>query len=186
MSQYCPHEASCRCDIYVPKSGDYFVRMGNERPTKTLKSLTENLWTIFLFWKRKWKKKKKPKNWFRKLIRNLRAFKDCDCIRLVPVRKNSWRQELLHSRTAGAERVNVLPSLSLCVVCLLVCLFVNLPQLKPSGSLSVGWEGSVCSYFPTPVPPGNTYRRSGTRQAGICTPTLRMSILEFVTSWRLL
>ena len=92
----------------------------------------------FFFFLKKKIKIKEPKNWFRKLIRNLRAFKDCDCIRLVPVRKNSWRQELLHSRTAGAERVNVLPSLSLCVVCLLVCLFVNLPQLKPSGSLSVG------------------------------------------------
>ena len=79
MSQYCPHEASCRCDIYVPKSGDYFVRMGNERPTKTLKSLTENLWTIFLFWKRKWKiflkkeenKKKRAKELVQKINKEL-------------------------------------------------------------------------------------------------------------------
>ena len=28
---------------------------------------------------------------------------------------------------------------------------VNVPQLKPWGSSSVGWEGSVCSCFPTPV-----------------------------------
>ena len=29
-------------------------------------------------------------------------------------------------------------------------LSVSTPQLKPSSSASVGWEGSVCSCFPTP------------------------------------
>ena len=33
------------------------------------------------------------------------------------------------------------------------CVSVNVPQLKPWGSSSVGWEGSVCSCFPTPVHP---------------------------------
>ena len=37
-------------------------------------------------------------------IRKLQAFKDSDCVR-CQIGKNSWRQELLHYRTAGAERL---------------------------------------------------------------------------------
>ena len=32
-----------------------------------------------------------------------------------------------------------------------ILLFVSVPQLKPWGSPSVGWAGTVCSHFPTPV-----------------------------------
>ena len=38
-------------------------------------------------------------------ITMFRAFKDGDGTFGAIVRKNNWRQELLHSRTAGAERV---------------------------------------------------------------------------------
>lgn len=32
-----------------------------------------------------------------------------------------------------------------------VYFFVSIPPLKPWGALSVGWDGHVCNYFPTPV-----------------------------------
>ena len=35
------------------------------------------------------------------------------------------------------------------------CFPVNIPELNPWGSSSVGWEGSVCSRFPTPVHTGH-------------------------------
>ena len=44
-----------------------------------------------------------------KKITNLRAFKDSNCTFGARVRRNSWCQELLHSRTAGAERVKRWP-----------------------------------------------------------------------------
>ena len=43
----------------------------------------------------------------------IRAFKDSDCTfgaRVKQKTKNSWHQELLHSITAGAERVKVNPT----------------------------------------------------------------------------
>ena len=72
--------------IYVLKSGDYFVRTGNEIST------TLNWWKLEPFDFILQKKMQKKKNWFRN--------KEAVC--LVP---ESEKQELLHSRTAGAEWV---------------------------------------------------------------------------------
>ena len=57
VSQYCAHKASRGYHIYVPKSGDYFVRTGNEKST-TFKLM--NTWTALLY-----SAKNCKNNWFR-------------------------------------------------------------------------------------------------------------------------
>ena len=83
--------------------GNCFVRIGNE------KSTTLNCWKPepFYFIKKTKKKNKKKNLQFLLLLRN----KEVTClkivtVRLVPESENSCLQELLQSRTAGAERVN--------------------------------------------------------------------------------
>ena len=95
LSQYCAHQVSRRCHIYVPKSADYFVRIVNEGSI----TLDENVnhFTLFLG--------KSERIGYK--IRKVRTFKDSDCTFGTRVRKNSCRQEMLYSRTAGVERVKV-------------------------------------------------------------------------------
>ena len=79
----------------MPKSADYFVGIVNERCT----TLDENVnhFTLFLGKSERIGEK----------VRKVRTFKDCDCTFGTRVRKNSCRQEMLYSRTAGVERVKV-------------------------------------------------------------------------------
>ena len=80
----------------MPKSVDYVVRLGIEKSPTTLNLLAENVNLIFV----------KQCKVIGSHVRKLRAFRDSD-YGWCQSRKNSWRQVLLHSRTAGAERVKV-------------------------------------------------------------------------------
>ena len=35
VSQYCAHQASCQCGVYVPKAGYDFVQIGNKKYNNT-------------------------------------------------------------------------------------------------------------------------------------------------------
>ena len=52
-------------------------------------------------------------------------------------------------------------------------MFAGIPQLKvkPWGSPSAGWDGSVCSHFPTAVHVCHTYMCGVSHQSGSCTLT---------------
>ena len=64
-----------------------------------------------------------------------------------------------------------------------IFLFVSIAQLKPWSSLSAGWEANLCNCFPhihTCCPTCIICHSSS------CTLAWRISVTEFVTSWRLL
>ena len=58
------------------------------------------------------------------------------------------------------------------------CFFVSVPQLKPRVSPTVGWEGSVCNRFPTPV-----YTVVHTNAAAPATPAAPLRLRGF-QQWR--
>ena len=88
-TQYCVHQASHRCHIYVSKSGGCFVRRGNETWKKYETLICRKLQPFDFILQ---KKKKKQKNWFRnKEVKKKRlwAFKDSDCMFGARVRKTA-------------------------------------------------------------------------------------------------
>ena len=58
------------------------------------------------------------------------------------------------------------------------CITVTAPQLKPLGSLSVGWDGSVCNRLPN----RHTYKCTLSLYSSSCSPTAGISVNEFVSS----
>ena len=59
-----------------------------------------------------------------------------------------------HVHPAQHRNSTEVTTLSMCYASIcwfVVCLFVNIPQLKPRGSCRVGWECRAWNHFPTPV-----------------------------------
>ena len=82
VSQYCAHQASRWCRIHVAKSGDYFVKMGNEWSTTTLNWM--QTWTIKFFFILQENCKRIGRELWK-----LRVFRDCYCTFGARVRKTA-------------------------------------------------------------------------------------------------
>ena len=67
-----------------------------------------------------------------------------------------------------------------------IFLFVSIAQLKPWSSLSAGWEADLCNCFPYIHTCCPTCKCSIICHSSSCTLAWRISVTEFVTSWRLL
>ena len=81
----------------------------------------------------------------------------------------------------GDRRCDVLRYQPPCVCGLFVC-YPFLSQI-PCGSRIAGWEGSVCSRFPTPVRTADhIFKGSVTSESGNRTLTSLISVIEFVMS----
>ena len=108
MSQYCAHEASCRCHIYMPRSGNSFVRTGNERFTTTLKLM--NTWTTLLYSANNCKI-------IGSEIRTLRAFKDSDSTFGARVRKTVGTRSCCIPELLGLKGLKAPCSTAVFVLC---------------------------------------------------------------------
>ena len=127
-AQYCVHQASQLCHIYVSKSGGCFVRIGNETWEKYETLICQKLQPFdFILQKKKKKKKaeKKLKNWFRN--KEVMGIQRQWLYVWWQSRKNSWRQELLHSRIAGNKRVKLFVN---CISCTHVCGHLCFTEMK--------------------------------------------------------